>query len=241
MKSIFYISLLVCLLLVAGCQAPNPQKPEDIASYFLEVALGSEYGPKTQPARIQKWNQPIYYYLHGKPHANYKAELLRVIHEIEVITTTLCFYPTTDLQQANLHIVLGNRQAYHSHAGDLYPLLEKNLGFFRVETDSNGNITSASMFVDVYRARSKAVYHLIREELTQLLGLMQDSYRYRQSIFYAGYSTTTTYASIDKILLRLLYHPHMPSNADANRAYRIALECLEQCHIVMNTDISASN
>ncbi len=47
--------------------------------------------------------------------------------------------------------------------------------------------------------------HLLREELTQSLGLMNDSPRFPHSIFYGGQSNDTTYLPIDRQLLAMLY------------------------------------
>ena len=47
--------------------------------------------------------------------------------------------------------------------------------------------------------------HLIREELTQVLGLFQDSDRFPDSIFYHPWTTVTEYADIDRDLIRILY------------------------------------
>ena len=46
--------------------------------------------------------------------------------------------------------------------------------------------------------------HLIREEITQSLGLFRDSWRYPDSIFYQGWTATGEYASIDGPTIRLL-------------------------------------
>lgn len=66
------------------------------------------------------------------------------------------------------------------------------------------------MYVDIFRANETEQKHLLREELTQSLGLGKDSPWYSDSIFQQTFSTKTTeYAEIDKELIRLLYHPDM--------------------------------
>jgi hypothetical protein len=66
------------------------------------------------------------------------------------------------------------------------------------------------MYVDVYRASLIEQKHLLREELTQSLGLAKDSNLYPESIFQQSFSTKTTeHAAIDRDLVRLLYHPEM--------------------------------
>jgi hypothetical protein len=63
------------------------------------------------------------------------------------------------------------------------------------------------MYVDVVRTTDEeAQKHLLREELTQSLGLTNDSWKYPESIFYQGWTTTTTYTEMDKRLIDLLYN-----------------------------------
>ena len=62
------------------------------------------------------------------------------------------------------------------------------------------------MYVDIYRANDQEQKHLLREELTQSLGLFNDSYKYPESIFYQDWTTTTEYAQIDRELIDMLYN-----------------------------------
>jgi hypothetical protein len=65
------------------------------------------------------------------------------------------------------------------------------------------------MYVDINRANLAEQKHLLREELTQSLGLARDSQEYPESIFQSAWTNTTNYALIDSDLIRLLYHPDM--------------------------------
>ena len=47
--------------------------------------------------------------------------------------------------------------------------------------------------------------HVIREELTQALGLMRDSNSRPDSIFYQEWSPLTEYSDIDREVIRILY------------------------------------
>ena len=65
------------------------------------------------------------------------------------------------------------------------------------------------MYVDIFRADLPGQKHLLREELTQSLGLGNDSPQYIESIFQSAWTTTTSYSMLDKDVIRLLYHPEM--------------------------------
>ncbi len=71
------------------------------------------------------------------------------------------------------------------------------------------------MYVDNGRASDVMQLHLLREGLTQSVGLARDSPRYPASIFQSELSQVTAYASIDKELIRLLYHPDMVVGVDS--------------------------
>jgi hypothetical protein len=63
------------------------------------------------------------------------------------------------------------------------------------------------MYVDIYRCtKLDGQKHLLREELTQALGLFNDSYKYDNSIFQQSWTTTTDYAPIDVKLIEMLYN-----------------------------------
>jgi hypothetical protein len=63
------------------------------------------------------------------------------------------------------------------------------------------------MYIDTYRNGDETSHkHLLREELTQSLGLFNDSWEYPESIFYQGWTTTTEFAPIDRELIDMLYN-----------------------------------
>ena len=45
--------------------------------------------------------------------------------------------------------------------------------------------------------------------MTQSLGVLMDSSRYPDSIFYSGWTTVTEYSDLDRAVIRLLYDPRI--------------------------------
>ena len=66
--------------------------------------------------------------------------------------------------------------------------------------------------------------HLIREELTQSLGLLADSARYEDSIFYQEWTTTNRYSPLDRAVIEMLYQPLLLPGITVEEA----LEALEE-------------
>ena len=63
------------------------------------------------------------------------------------------------------------------------------------------------MYVDTERCTSiDAQKHLLREELTQSLGLFNDSDKYPNSIFQQAWTETTEYSEIDIKMIHMLYN-----------------------------------
>ena len=82
------------------------------------------------------------------------------------------------------------------------------------------------MYVDIVRADMNEQKHLLREELTQSLGLARDSQKYTESIFQSSWTITNEYAEIDKDLIRLLYHPDMKIGLRENQVHDVLRQIL---------------
>lgn len=226
--TVFFCFTLL-LLLLGSTLPPTAQAQsytqEEIVDYFLEIALGSEF--KNKDRRIKKWQKDIRYHIIGNPHTEYLAELERVMDELHKLTG-LSFTEVRKTRQANLVIVFGSANNYIEIEPQAKKYTDKNWGLFFTRWNGLGEIYYATMYVDIFRAKGKQVKHLLREELTQLLGLMRDSYKYKESIFYQRWTTGTEYAPIDRALLRLLYHPDMPMNANKEVAREAAVQIIRQ-------------
>jgi len=85
---------------------------------------------------------------------------------------------------------------------------------FFVSFDERQFLTEASMYVDIFRPTPLKQRHLLREELTQALGLARDSDRFPDSIFQTSFQIgcATDYAQIDEVLIRLLYDPRVSTS-----------------------------
>ena len=83
------------------------------------------------------------------------------------------------------------------------------------------------MYVDIQRANAQEQMHLLREELTQSLGLGKDSEKYPNSIFQSSWTQTTEYLPIDRELIRLLYHPEMKIGLNDIAVEELLIEILQ--------------
>ena len=123
----------------------------------------------------------------------------------------------------NLELVdeAGNLEVYfspESHFSDIEPAyVPKNLGFFRVWFDGEGVIQRGKVLIATDSTTQPERTHMIREELTQSLGLFKDSWEHSDSIFYEGWTTTDKYGPLDEATIRLLYQPQLVPGMDRNQ------------------------
>lgn len=214
--------LLFGMILLASCSkemmkvGESPDEKEltayqsRVVEYFQEVALGFEFGNSSRIVR--KWSDSLYLYVGGTTLPELEMELYSIINEINALTSDgFGVAVTTDSISANYYLFLGSGAAY----AELYPqqaeLTKSNWGLFYLNWNGMQQLTSGHMYVDIFRADLAAQKHLLREELTQSLGLARDSKRYPDSIFQLDWTLTSSYTDIDRDIIRLLYHPEVHS------------------------------
>ena len=199
----------------AVASAKQARVLDEAQQYFLEIALRSEYG-NADPL-VRRWERPVRLYLDGDKPAALVQEAYAVIDELQSLVPHLDVRWVEDPDDANVQIFFGPYKQYSSkYAPKSRKYLRRNWGFFTVRWHaSRSGIESASMYVDTHRARDDDQRkHLLREELTQLFGLMADSKRYPDSIFYQHWSTTTQYSELDRALIKMLYDKEIHSGMD---------------------------
>ncbi|MCS6820497.1 MAG: DUF2927 domain-containing protein [Microscillaceae bacterium] len=194
--------------------------PEKVIAYFKEIAFGSEFGSST--SFIKKWTQDIKIFVDGEQNLTLLRELDRIITELNQLVQEIKIYKVNAQSQANLIIYLGSAEMYvQKYDKDAENLVKTNRGLFTTHTNGAGVITKATLYVDLPNLDSQeARKHLLREELTQALGLMRDSYTYPNSIFQQNWTETTEYDPIDRQLVKLLYQPWVKPRMTADEVER---------------------
>jgi hypothetical protein len=171
--------------------------------YFNKVAYGNEFDANDNS--LSKWNQDINIYVVGEKRTILMKELNKIIGELNGLINTIDINIVSNESDANFIILFGSAEDYNNYDEESIGYTDHNQGLFIAYGGSN--LTRATMYVDVERTtRDDAQKHLLREELTQSLGLCNDSYDYPESIFYQGWTETTEYADIDKELIQMLYN-----------------------------------
>lgn len=225
---IFSVFALLSAFVLAGCQeddgsGDDPINPDRsvVYNYFKQITLGSEFGNSSQ--HIRKWNSDMRVYLKGDEIPYMEEELEDIIGELNELIEPINIVQVDNELDANYIVFLGSGNQYAAEIeSNAAPYVDENLGFFWVYWDAGYRINRGSMYVDVFEVVDQdAQRHLLREEFTQSLGMMNDSAEDPESIFYQNWTTITEYAAIDRDVIQLLYNTPIEAGMDASSVDQI--------------------
>lgn len=199
-------------------QTPRHYTQEEI-SFFLDIAMGAEYGNVTPV--IRKWKQDIKVRVNGSPTAEDERTIRTVVNELNELLDD------ADPNSIDIEIVSGSRATPnveifivpHAQFRQYEPnYVPGNLGFAwpRWRRDE---IYTSKIYVTSTDITQRERSHLIREEFTQSLGLMRDTTndRYINSIFYQWWTDTTAYTDLDRTTIAMLYRPDIEVGMTSSR------------------------
>ncbi|MBX2816392.1 MAG: DUF2927 domain-containing protein, partial [Saprospiraceae bacterium] len=148
------------------------------------------------------------------------VELDRIIAEINDLSQTIALRRVRNGETANFNVFLTDADTYGQFEANAVPDLGSNWGYVYVYW-TGAVITRGSMYVDTKRNTDlDCMKHLLREELTQALGLLQDSSTHPESIFYQPWTCGFEYAEIDQAVIALLLSPNISAGDSRSEVRR---------------------
>ena len=172
--------------------------------YFKKIALSSEFSDNDNGV-VCHWKSDLRIFVKGEKPDYLVAELNRIVSELNEIIDPIDLVIVDNEDESNYQILFGSEQEYNNFKPGSKEHTPNNWGLFII--NSGEEIRRGTMYVDIYRCESiEGQKHLLREELTQSLGLTNDAFDYPESIFYQKWSETTEYAPIDRKLIEMLYN-----------------------------------
>ena len=170
--------------------------------YFNKIAKSSEYNGSCE---ISRWKSDMRIFVKGEKPDYLMDELKKIVSELNEIIDPIDIVIVDDEEESNYKILFGSEEEYNDLDHSSKEHTPNNWGLFVI--NSGKEIRRGTMYVDIYRCESiEGQKHLLREELTQSLGLTNDTYDYPQSIFYQNWTETTEYTPIDRALIDMLYN-----------------------------------
>ncbi len=199
------------------------QRPEPFAErysqadldYFLEIATGSEFTRASLP--IRKWEQDITIKVHGTPTSGDRQTLDAVVGELENLVGSI------DVRVVNEPAARGNIDVYFVDPTEFsryVPHTNPGRGGFVWIRAPRGAIDEATVLIASNGLTQPQRNHIIREEVTQALGLLNDSFQYRDSIFFQLWNAVTQYSPRDERVIQLLYHPEVKPGMSQDEALK---------------------
>jgi hypothetical protein len=234
MKKIAWLLIVVTFISCTKDENLTPFAREDLSDeelevlrYFKEIALGFEFGDASKITR--KWQNDMNVYVGGQPTMEMLSELEMIITEInQLCSDGFRINIVTDSTESNHYLFLGPYTSFY----DIYPgpgdQVDSNWGLFYVYWNADQNLFRAITYVDNIRPNLTEQKHLLREEITQSLGLARDSFRYDDSIFQQNWTIVTDYMDIDREMIRILYHPLMVSGLNEREVESVIIEILRE-------------
>ncbi len=208
------------------------QQPEYLMQSFLEVALKNEFDARQ--SHLKKWREAIHVHMtYEYPDAEQYQHLVNkhLIHLHQI--TQHPIYRASSEQLANLTIILTTEKKWEQFYLKKYDVKAQQklmtsvcMGYMRFGSDNA--IVGGTVVIPIDKAiRHRKLVTCIVEELTQVMGLPNDSESVYPSIFNDK-TPNDLLTGLDYLLLKLLYQPQLKSNMDEKQIRQVALPILKQ-------------
>ncbi len=212
MKGIQILITVMLVLMCIGCAKEEEPIIEETPvenfrlseaqQYYLEIALGTEFGNSTD--RIKKWGADLRIFVSHEGEDELIEEFGKIIEDINSMSQSIKLFQVDRLALANAVVFLSDAATYAAYEPSAASIVESNWGAFWLMWNSGCMIDRGSMYVDITRVQElDCRKHLLREELTQMLGLMNDADSYDDSIFYQPWTCGPAYSDIDRELIEI--------------------------------------
>lgn len=210
-----YLLFSSVLILCGACKSHvvSKQYSNEEIHYFFEITLGSEYGDNAQV--IKKWMTSPRIKIFGDPNEKGLNALNKVINELNSVTGLNMKVADTD---HNLEIHFISEKEFKSVLQEYQPV---NYGYFWTWWDSNHEIYKATILISTSGISQLEREHLIREELTQSLGFMNDSNKFQDSIFQLAWTDTISFSPMDVAIIEMLYKPSIKPGMSRDKVLEI--------------------
>ena len=199
---------------------------KEIYDYFLETALKSEYG--YHPKRVIKWTNPMKMFISQKE--KYKTQVSIIKETIEKINNLVSdgfrIELTESANKSNTIIYLANKERINELRKTFLKEFDVDfVGLADVEFDlSSFNILKARIFIDTDEKLEEQKATIL-EEITQSIGLLNDSEIYPDSTFFQNklhdIQKFHNHSDIDKEIIKLLYSTRMKPGLDSKDVKKV--------------------
>ncbi|MBF4991386.1 DUF2927 domain-containing protein [Methylophilus sp. QUAN] len=227
------LMLFSCLLATQAVHADEAwQSPDYLQQAFNEVALHSEYVAGEQVVR--KWQQPVKVWLvHHADQADTHTKLTHyhLRHLSRITGHPISF--AANAAEANMMVVFSQSAQWHQEVAQVSSHKSRQppadaMCMFGLTLDAQNAIKRAWVVIPVDHANERGLLvSCIVEEITQAMGLPNDSEKVYPSVFNDK-TPESLLTGLDALLLKMLYLPAIKPGMRAGQVQPILARQLQQ-------------
>ena len=193
MKSVVLITFFFIYQAGLFCQ-------DSIVQYYQEIAGKAEFGESNE--ELIRWTRDVKFYFDFQQSDSLKQISKPIIQDLNDLIEPINIYITKNKQEANSFIYYGNFSDFKKKYK--IQLNCEAMGFSIVSFKDN-QIGNSYIFINSELPENQ-IGKVLREEMTQSLGFLNDSWKYPTSIFYQGRNNSNQFSPIDKEIIRRHYN-----------------------------------
>jgi len=214
LRASFLLAVLLCPLLLQAGTSPWQDK-RYIERSFYDIALNAEYRSERVPPVVKRWMRPLRVWMYsGSGDSDAQRSLLkdhlRTLGEIARLSVRL----VDDRRNANVKVFFASeRELEHLVRREMPSTALKQLPHSQclgsIRFNKKSEITGGTVVIPVERAKASGKLEpCIVEEVTQMLGLINDS-RFARDTVFSDDTQDERLTGLDYLLIKLLYSPHI--------------------------------
>ncbi|BDD12122.1 hypothetical protein FUAX_45540 (plasmid) [Fulvitalea axinellae] len=188
---------------------------KEAINYFYETAFYQDYVGRQE--RLIKWKDHIFVNSLGDLWPGDSIIIQNTITSINALDLPIKLQLTEDSSLVNTPIYFGEQKELERILNLTSSRYFQGAGLLSKESDvinqtKIGISNNATSYKTCSISDSATIRNsIILEELSNSLGIVGDSWRYKESIFFEGPYPNPVYSELDKEIIRFLYEPGMPT------------------------------
>lgn len=244
------LGILVCGAAMAKPE-PEPQHWQNkryIEDSFYDIALRGEY-ERVRPV-VRKWNRPLRIWVSSTAGDAEQQRWVIAMHFTQIGNITGLPVDFVDSrEQANVRVFFASeKDAPEIVAREMSTVaareFDNTVCLGNIRFNRRAEITSGTVVIPVERAQNEGkLIPCVVEEMTQMLGLINDSKRYYPTVF-SDITDDELLTGLDYVLLKLLYSPRLRSGmtvAQAAPVIRRQLDRWERNGLIRDAELAIAD
>ena len=186
---------------------------QEEVDYLIEIAYGREFSQDA--TKLLKWENDIRINLEVE--GDYQDEIemafLEIVSKLNALTPSISIVPES--RNPNYNVFVGPRSELSKINPYFFVETINTQGLVQVwKNKSADSVEYARAMVindSIGAIRFQEIRNILQEEITQGLGLLNDSYKYPESIFYELQGSNDIMSSIDRKIIYMMYDENVKS------------------------------